>query len=1391
MSRSVPAELIPPDEEQRVTAVHDLRLLDTRREERFDALVADLAKRLGVPIAYLALIAEDRQWIKSKVGDIPTEARREHAFCSRTILTDEPVLVTDATEDPRFSGSPLVQDHPHLRFYAGIPISGPGGHNVGTVCVAGPESREIKPRDLAILRGFAARLEKELNTRPTVMLAYALEDEELISRFIASHAQLQDPAVLDLWSSRRVDGNDWKLKDALWRANAVVLMVSPAFLRSPFVTDPALEMLLAAREQDAFTVTPVLLEPCDRSGIEWLAQRTPWPADDQAIATGPREEVDRRFRDLAIGLFGEPPEAAAADPRPEKSATRLFLSHAGEDAAAVKDLAARLRQAGVGVWLDVDELRPGDDWMQALEDALAGSDAFAVYIGRSGIGRWIGREVRVALDRNAKDPRFRFIPILGPGADPETLPRFVAQHHWLDLRQGEPQPEEVRKLVASILSRPAEAVSLLPPGEPPFRGLLTFRAEHAHLFFGRDRETAELLEKLRSSPFLAVIGDSGSGKSSLVRAGLVPALHRGHFRDATSKSATWRVAVIKPGGEPFRALAGGLLDLLPETGPAERMKTLEACTDLLAEGTRGLCSALAAMTSEGERTLLVIDQFEEVFTQSGDPDERDRFIDTLLAASSCDGERPLHTVVTLRADFYSHCFEHPDLPRVLSTSQYAVRAIAPDTLVEVIEKPASLAGITLEPGLAEAILFDLGDGPGNLPLLEHTLLQLWKRRTGDTLTHAAYEEMGRVQGALEHHAEEVYGSFSATERRAARQLLLGLVVPTESAGPARRRARLSEMLPPGDGREAAETVLARLVDERLVMVRASSVAADAGEAEGERSPESSDGGSQPEPRQDDGEVEVTHEALLRGWRRLGSWLAEDREFLIWRQRVDAAFEAWRGADRDSGALLRGAPLAEAQCWLETRGEDLSEEGRTFILASVALLRRQRWMRRAVMTTIAIVGAVALVLAWFFRQAQHEAVQAQSEVERSLVTATQAVDEMLTRVGSEALREVPQLEGVRQDLLKRAKSHYEELIERRPRASELRLQSALAPARIAEIDSQMGHREAALRGLESAIAKLEALADEMPDDPDYRFELAQVHDAMGWQLTEWMEPGSPARFSDALRHYDEAIGILGKLVEADPDNASYSCLLASSHLNRGILRHRRARLAEGRSDHEAAMQDYRSAWARAEPFTRQPGEQNATARQLLARSHNQLANLFTEGGQNVEAAEEYRRAAGLFESLVEEHPGNRDYLKELGTAYSNLALHEYRRGDPQEAVGYGRLAVDRFDDLVAALPDLRSGWATAQQRLGLALSKADQRDEAVARLREASLVFAELLDDHPQRQDDRYSEAVTLIYLGTLRADPQETQEIFARLEEILPGLEPGDAARIRRSPRFRRIQAQP
>jgi hypothetical protein len=262
----------------------------------------------------------------------------------------------------------------------------------------------------------------------------------------------------------------------------------------------------------------------------------------------------------------------------------LFLSHSGADTEEAKSLASLLRQAGLEVWLDVERLQPGNRWMEELETALWDADGFAVYVGQSGVQRWVDREVRVALERNTQNPEFRVFPILGPGANPSALPLFLKQHQRLDLSAGFSSPAQIKGLIGAVLAVPSERVALLPPGKPPFLGLHAFDVEDALLFYGRDREIEEMLQRLQKQRFLGVVGDSGSGKSSLVRAGLIPSLIRGRFHDGQRWTESWRVAILRPSDDPFRELAKIVESF---TG-----KKAAPCLTLLAGVRLGVCLAV-------------------------------------------------------------------------------------------------------------------------------------------------------------------------------------------------------------------------------------------------------------------------------------------------------------------------------------------------------------------------------------------------------------------------------------------------------------------------------------------------------------------------------------------------------------------------------------------------------------------------------------------------------------------------------------------------------------------------------------------------------------------------------------------------------------------------------
>jgi WD40 repeat protein len=579
----------------------------------------------------------------------------------------------------------------------------------------------------------------------------------------------------------------------------------------------------------------------------------------------------------------------------------VFLSHAGADTQAARQFAEILRRNGIEVWFDKDNLQPGDNWMAALEEAIARASAMIVYVGSSGIQAWVDREVRFGLVRNtASREAFRLIPVMGEGADLAKLPPFAQQQQCVDQRD----PEQVRRLIETL--RTASSSETAIPADywtthSPFRSLQIFGPEDSWLFFGRDRDTDELLTRLGRAPALAVIGNSGSGKSSLIQAGLIPALRRGRFRYGGKWVDSWRIAVFRPSIAPFDYLAEALPgQLAPELGPKDRAEFTGYCKRKLPEGGDGLRNCIAALmsptdqTSGGEHVLLVADQFEELFTLVPDQATRSRYIDALLAAAGLGGAVPVHLVLALRADFYGHCLEYPSLGAALDTNPYNVPGMSPAQLRQAIENRLALAAASAEAGLIDSLLADVGAEPGNLALLEHALAQLWQKcgGSGRTLTGDAYAEIGRLKGALGRHADEVYrGLGGEADQQLAQKIFLELVQLGEGAQDTRRRVPKEALLHLG-AREQVERVIAELASKRLV--------ATGGQGSGSPA---------------ENFVEVSHEALIREWPALRGWLKDNREDLRLGRLLEQAAEEWRELKRDPSALMQGVRLVQGREWL--------------------------------------------------------------------------------------------------------------------------------------------------------------------------------------------------------------------------------------------------------------------------------------------------------------------------------------------------------------------------------------------------------------------------------------------------------------------------------------------
>jgi WD40 repeat protein/DNA-binding SARP family transcriptional activator len=620
-----------------------------------------------------------------------------------------------------------------------------------------------------------------------------------------------------------------------------------------------------------------------------------------------------------------------------------------EDAAGAADLAARARA------VLARPLLPGVDgpWVEAerRELALALHGALDV-LGEARLrvgdlaGAATAAEAAIAADpfrESAYRLLIRALTAAGDGA--AGLRAYDRCRVLLADQLGVDPAPETQALHLELLQRPArtvleaprpssrEAPPALAADEPPYLGLQTFDERDAARFFGRTADVARLLDRLGETRFLAVIGASGSGKSSLVRAGLVPALRQG----ALPGSDTWVVRVLRPGTAPVRAMAQEVVDLDGTT--LER----EATVRRLLRDDRELHELVGRACRHGrarrlgpaaDRVLVVVDQLEEAFTLCSDVAQRRAFLDGLAtAATAADG----HTIVivTLRADFYACLADHPRFADLASSHQFLVTPMDEVGLAEAIAGPAQAAGLRLEPRLTETILRDVARQPGALPLLGHALLELWRRRAGSSLTLDGYRATGGVEGALAQRAEAVHGSLAADEQAVTRRVMLRLTQPGDGTADTRRRVAFAELVGREEERATVERVVGTLTDARLLTTGATS--------DGER------------------HVEVAHEALIRGWPRLRAWIDEDRAGLLVHRRLTAAAAQWVRLEEEPGALYRGVQLSEAAAWAERDGADTNPLERAFLAASLEAqgAERRRRVRRLRVTVAAL--AIGLLL----------------------------------------------------------------------------------------------------------------------------------------------------------------------------------------------------------------------------------------------------------------------------------------------------------------------------------------------------------------------------------------------------------------------------------------------
>jgi hypothetical protein len=654
------------------------------------------------------------------------------------------------------------------------------------------------------------------------------------------------------------------------------------------------------------------------------------------------------------GIFKELP-AAAAEPQYDLTSRSagfdVYVSYRRVDRDAVGAVAKRLKERGLRLFFEEEDLSIGDDFSEATRRSLEQSHACAIFVGPSGEYPWRQESFRAAVEARIKVGGFKLVPILLPGASIPTvddLPPYLAGMQWHRI-EGLHDEHDIEQLARVLTTdAPSRLAATTVAEVSPYRGLLPFGEADAPFFFGRDELIQKMVRSLRDGALLAVVGASGVGKTSVVCAGLIPALRRG----AIPGAQRWKYIILRPGYDPVRNLLESVA----------RVSGIALTSDEVKPAPSDLLSRLKMITA-GERYLLVIDQFEELIINPHDSSEQRVFIETLahIAANPSMG---IAIVLAVRSEYIDKFLDLRPLAELIEHNLMFVGSLSESEMRAVIEEPARKAGLALEPGLTELIMKDMAQAPGALPLLQYAMARLWDGRRSGYLTVDAYQHIGGALGAIARNADEFLQQLPDEDVEAAFSILLRLVSVTPEGTVFRRPARISELIPAGrSSEETTRRILERLVDARIVV------------------------GSSSEGR--DSVYDLAHEAITRQWPRLRQRIEEETQWLQERSRLAAAAQQWVIHGRSADFLYQGVALARATELARQARHALGDVELEFLRAS-----RIRRVRRVAVAYVSAVGfAVLAGMSAFVYGTKERALkqeeQALKQAEQARIIAEQA------------------------------------------------------------------------------------------------------------------------------------------------------------------------------------------------------------------------------------------------------------------------------------------------------------------------------------------------------------------------------------------------------------------
>jgi len=673
---------------------------------------------------------------------------------------------------------------------------------------------------------------------------------------------------------------------------------------------------------------------------------------------------------------------------------RVFISYSRRDKTFAERLARDLDDAGLEVWIDFRQIIGGELWQNEIYRGIERSEFLIFCMSPASVESvWCNREVAAAREQDKL-----IIPIMVKDAyddlkQSENL-SWILDVHFISFVDGYEQA--YGQLLESLPgSRPVGVYDEFDPtqAQNPFKGLEAFQQTDAHFFFGRERMIQRSLNRMQETHFLAFVGASGSGKSSLVRAGILPALRNGKIPG----SETWRTALFTPGAKPLESLITRITPYLEEDDTRTMERTIRNIQD--PDIVRQYVEDILDDAPRESRLLIVIDQFEEVFTRASVAEAK-RFIDTLVKVVTAPDMR-LQFIVTMRADFFGSLSEYPRLAELFEQqNMIIVTEMTAANIRRAIEGPVEAVGLTYEDGLVDRILDDVRSQPGSLPLLQYALRQLFDKRDGAVLTHEAYDEIGGVRRALAQHAEEIYSTLTEVQQETARRLLLRLVEVGDSGEATRRKVPRTELkfsdIAEGDVDEVIDILTA--ADSRLLIASREI---------------STDEASNSVPIT---WLEVSHEALIREWDRFKTWVSSRLEDLQYSTELRKLSQDWVASGRDSAYLLVGKRLTRAEVWIEDA--DANDLQREYIAASLEArhereqaeqerqrreleLERKNAARLRLLAILLVIGFIGSLIGVFITVSQRNELETITEQLSERTDELEAQSEVLERTAAES------------------------------------------------------------------------------------------------------------------------------------------------------------------------------------------------------------------------------------------------------------------------------------------------------------------------------------------------------------------------------------------------------